>query len=99
MLALTDRAESAIDEILASRELPDDAGLRITTETAVADGSAPQRMLRIDVVEGPQEGDQVVEDSPVYLDPEAGALLDDKLLDADVQGDQIRFGLQEQEQT
>lgn len=99
MLALTDRAESAIDDILASRELPDDAGVRITTETAAADGGAPQRMLRIDIVEGPKDGDQVLANTPVFLEPEAGALLDDKLLDADVEGDQIRFGLHEQQQT
>ncbi len=96
MLVLTDRAETAIDEILSARELPDDAGVRITAETSTADGGEPQRTLRIDVVEEPQSGDQVLEASPVYLEPEAGALLDDKLLDADVDGEEVRFALREQ---
>jgi iron-sulfur cluster assembly protein len=95
MLAVTEEAASAIEGILASPELPDEAGLRITTET-VADAGTPRPEYRLSVVEAPEEADQVLEDAPVFLDPEAATQLDDKLLDAEVAGDQVRFQLKEQ---
>jgi iron-sulfur cluster assembly protein len=96
MLAVTEDATSAIDGILASPELPDEACMRITTEIGVTEEGAPRTELRITVVETPEATDQTVEDAPVVLEPEAAALLDDKVLDADVAGDQVRFDLKEQ---
>jgi iron-sulfur cluster assembly protein len=97
MLAVTEKAVSAIDGILASPELPDKAGMRITTETAPTEGGAPQTELRLAVVDQPETSDQVLEDAPVFLEPEAAAILDDKVLDAEVAGDQVRFNLKEEE--
>jgi len=95
MLAVTEDAASAIDDILASTDVPDEAGVRITTEIGVTEEGAPRTELRLTVVEAPEASDQVVEDA-VFLEPEAAALLDDKVLDADVVGDQVQFGLKEQ---
>jgi hypothetical protein len=35
----------------------------------------------------------VLEDVRIFLDPEAADFLDNKLLDADVQGEDVRFSL------
>jgi hypothetical protein len=52
--------------------------------------------IRFDVVGVPESGDEVLEDAPVFLEPEAAAVLEDKLLDADVDGDQVRFAVRQQ---
>jgi iron-sulfur cluster assembly protein len=96
MLAVTEEAASAIEGILASPELPNEAGLRITTETVATDAGTPRPEYRLSVVEAPEEADQVLEDAAIFLEPEAAAQLDDKLLDAEVAGDQVRFQLKEQ---
>jgi Fe-S cluster assembly iron-binding protein IscA len=96
MLAVTEEAASAIDGILASPELPDKAGMRITTEIGLTEEGAPRTALRFTVVETPEANDQVIEDAPVFVEPEAAALLDDKVLDADVAGDQVHFDVKEQ---
>ena len=45
------------------------------------------------MVAGPQEGDEVLDDERVFIDPDAAELLDDKLLDADVLGEDVQFSL------
>ena len=45
------------------------------------------------MVESAEEGDEVLEDVRIFLDPEAAEFLDNKLLDADVEGDEVRFSL------
>jgi hypothetical protein len=97
MLALTPKAASAIDGILDNPEFPDEAGMRITTEIATPEeGAPPQTELRLAVVDQPETSDQVLEDAPVFLEPEAATLLDDKVLDAEVAGDQVRFNLKQE---
>ena len=96
MLAVTKEAASAIDGILASSELPKEAGMRITTETAATEEGAPQTELRLAVVEQPETSDQVLEDAQVFLEPEAAQLLDDKVLDAEVAGEQVQFSLRQE---
>jgi hypothetical protein len=53
----------------------------------------PRTDLRLSVVAGPQEGDEVLDDERVFIDPDAAELLDDKLLDADVLGEDVQFSL------
>jgi hypothetical protein len=97
MLALTPTAASAIDGILANPEIPDEAGMRITTEIATTEeGAPPQTELRLAVVDEPEKSDQVLEGAPVFLEPEAAALLDDKVLDAEVAGDEVRFNVKQE---
>ncbi len=94
MLAITEDAAAAIKGIVGSPGLPEGAGLRITQElNTEADGETPRIDLRLSVVAGPQEGDEVLADERVFVDPEAAELLDDKLLDADVVDDEVRFSL------
>ena len=95
MLTFTHEAAEAIDAVVHSApNAPDTAGLRI------ARGVAPdgQEGLELSVSEQPEPDDAVVEaeGTPVFLDSDAAALLDDKILDARVEGDQVGFTLREQ---
>ena len=94
MLAITEEAATAIGGIVTARELPDEAGVRLTLQNAGSEGEG-QREIRLDVVEAPQSGDEVLEEAPVFLEPEAAALLDDKLLDADLSGDQVQCAVRQ----
>ena len=40
-----------------------------------------------------EEGDQVLEGTQIFLEPDAAEFLDNKLLDADVEGEEVRFSL------
>jgi hypothetical protein len=94
VLAITEDAAAAIKGIVGSPGLPDGAGLRITQEQNVeSDGQTPRTDLRLSVVAAPEDGDQVLEAERVFVDPDAAELLADKLLDADVVDDEVRFSL------
>jgi len=96
MLAVSEEAASAIGSILAAQDLPDEAGLRVSTDAIEADGEAPQTALRLEIAPAPAAGDQVLEEAPVFVESEAAELLDDKVLDAEVRGDQIQFSVKAQ---
>ena len=93
MLAITEDAATAIDSIVTSSGLPQGAGLRITQELNPQSGQEGRTDLRLSVVESAEEGDEVLEDVQIFLEPEAADFLDNKLLDADVDGDEVRFSL------
>ena len=93
MLAITEDAATAIDSIVASSGLPQGAGLRITQELNTQGGQEGRTDLRLSVVESAEEGDKVLEDVQIFLEPAAAEFLDNKLLDADVDGDEVRFSL------
>jgi Fe-S cluster assembly iron-binding protein IscA len=95
VLTITDTAAEALEAIVASDpQTADTAGLRITRGVS-QDGRQALAMAIADV---PEPTDQVVESDrvPVFLEPETAALLDDKQLDARIEGDQIGFLLTEQ---
>ena len=93
MLAISEDAAAAIRGIVESEGVPDGAGLRITREESTdSDGNA-RTDLRLSVVAGPQEGDEVLEAERVFVDPGCADLLNDKLLDADYVGDDVQFSL------
>ncbi len=97
MLAVSEEAATAIGSILAAQDLPDEAGLRVSADTTAADGDTPpQTALRLEIAPAPAEGDKVLDDGPVFLESEAAALLDDKVLDAEVRGGQIQFSVKAQ---
>jgi Fe-S cluster assembly iron-binding protein IscA len=87
MLTLTPSAVEAVDALLHSPEVPDDAGLRI--------GTAGESQLTVEIVPEPAPGDQVIDEggARVFVDPEAAPMLDDVQLEAKTDGDQIAFGL------
>jgi Fe-S cluster assembly iron-binding protein IscA len=95
MLAVTSQAAAAIDNLLAARKLPQDAGLRISSEIDVSGDDGPAPAVQLELVEAPGPGDQVLEDAPVFVETEAARLLQDKLLDAELSGDRLRFALRE----
>jgi iron-sulfur cluster assembly protein len=84
MLVLTDNATAVIRALGDRPELPDGAGLRITS----ADNSDTQG-LRVTPATNAADGDQVMDNAGarVFLDPGAALMLEDKILDARVEDD------------
>jgi Fe-S cluster assembly iron-binding protein IscA len=93
MLLLTEDAAAAVRNIVSSANLGADAGLRITQEVVEDSEGRPRTDLRLSVVPEPQEGDDVLEGVHVFVDAGAADFLDDKLLDADIVDDEVRFSL------
>jgi iron-sulfur cluster assembly protein len=93
VLAISEDAATAIRGIVGASGVPEGAGLRITREENTDESGEPRTDLRLSVVAGPEEGDQVLEQERVFVDPGAADLLANKLLDADVVGDDVRFSL------
>jgi iron-sulfur cluster assembly protein len=95
LLALTDRAVEAVRDIVASsHEVSDSGGLRLSAERSGADAAS----LKLKIVPLPAEDDEVIEEqgARVFVDVEAASLLDDKLLDATVDQNQVAFVLLDQ---
>ena len=83
MLVLTEAAAEVVRSLTATPQAPQTAGLRIASATA--DAQTPGG-LQVTAAPGPAEFDQIVEadGAHVYLEPQAAAFLDDKVLDAEV---------------
>jgi iron-sulfur cluster assembly protein len=93
VLSLTDQAVSAIRGLTTRPGLAEETGLRIAPQDGDAGG------LTLSLADGPQAGDQVIEESDVqvFLQPEAAAVLDDKALDAQINEDgEVSFVIQRQ---
>jgi Fe-S cluster assembly iron-binding protein IscA len=91
VLTLTDHAVAAIRDLTTRPGLPAEAGLRIAPEDSGAGG------LTLSLSDGPQAGDQVIEEADVhvFVQSDAAAVLDDKALDAQVNEDgEVSFQLQ-----
>ena len=94
MLALTENAVKAVKGIVSSsEETAEKGGLRV-----VAHSGGAQVGFQLRVAALPAEDDEVVEErgARLFLDPEAASLLEDKVLDASVQQDQLAFTLADQ---
>lgn len=82
MLTLTEQATSAVKTITA--QFPDvaEGGVRIQGS------GAPESQFQLTVVPAPEPADAVVENdgARVFLDTEAALVLDDRVLDAQVDG-------------
>ncbi|MBF6170656.1 hypothetical protein [Nocardia blacklockiae] len=81
MLMLTPTAIDVVRTITSAEGTPQDAGLRIFTD----DGA---ETLQLALAAEPAADDQVMtaEGSRIFLDQQAAAFLDDKILDAGVDG-------------
>lgn len=97
MLTVTEEAATAIKGLCESAEAPEGAGLRIYAQPV--DEERASLELALTPEQGP--GDQVVKEAgaTIYLEPNAAAYLNDKILDADAEGEQVRFSINEQEGT
>lgn len=97
MLTLTENANQVLKAIADQTQQGDDAGLRISQEGTDATS------LAVEQAEAPTDGDQVIEETPgarVFLEENAAATLDDKVLDAEVDqsgGVEFRIGVQADE--
>jgi iron-sulfur cluster assembly protein len=94
---MTTEAADAIRIVKEALELPDSAGLRISTAHQAMNGTGPS--FAVELAPAPEGEDEVLEDggAQVFLAPEASPALDDKLLDADLATDgEVRFTLREQ---
>jgi Fe-S cluster assembly iron-binding protein IscA len=83
MLLLTEAAAEVVKSVTDTPQAPDGSGLRITREASEPGGG---NALQLAAAAEPGGTDQVVETSGarVFLDPQAAAFLDDKVLDAEV---------------
>jgi iron-sulfur cluster assembly protein len=93
LLALTDSAVEAVKHIVSSAEVPETGGLRMVAERA-----GTQANFQLSVTPLPAEDDEVLEEqgARVFLEAEAASLLDDKVLDASVEQNQVAFTIAEQ---
>jgi iron-sulfur cluster assembly protein len=97
MLRITAEAAEAIRVVRDALELPDSAGLRISTAPQSMNGTGPS--YAVEVAPEPADEDEVVEDegAQVFVDPATLPTLDDKALDADIEvGGEVRFSLRDQ---
>jgi Fe-S cluster assembly iron-binding protein IscA len=80
MLTITETASEALEQITSSDELPDTAGVRI----AYSHGEDGRPALQLMLAAEPEPQDEVVAESSfsLFLEPQAAAALDDKVLDA-----------------
>lgn len=97
MLAITEVATIAIEEMLATRRMPREAGVRLTTGGGPAmDGDRGLAWV-MDLAPAPRSGDAVLGEAPVFVEAEAAPALDEKLLDADVSTERVRFTLRDRD--
>jgi Fe-S cluster assembly iron-binding protein IscA len=89
VLTLTDRAAEAVRQLAAVSQLEPDPGLRISPGDTTPEGTP----LELELTPGPEANDVTVENggANVYLEDQVVAALDDKVLDAAVDGGQVRF--------
>jgi iron-sulfur cluster assembly protein len=94
MLSLTSEATQAIERILKAPGVPDSAGLRIMP-VGPSDESEATSELQVEVAEEPGESDEVIETNGarVFVQDSLCGYLDDKLLDAEMVQERIRFSL------
>jgi iron-sulfur cluster assembly protein len=90
MLTITEQASDAIRGILAADSVPDGSVVRISPQPASGD---QETGLVVSVTDSPPPDDQIVEGNEVEVAvaPSAAQILDDKELDATVEGDQVNF--------
>jgi Fe-S cluster assembly iron-binding protein IscA len=93
MLTMTNTAAEAVRQISAGSGLEPDPGLRISAGSPTPDGTP----LELSLAGGAESTDQTVEDAGarVYLEEPVAEALDDKVLDAEVQGGQVRFAIRD----
>jgi iron-sulfur cluster assembly protein len=69
------------------------AGLRISTRAASFNGHGPPLVL--DLAPEPSAGDEVVDEdgAKVFVEPAAAPTLDGKILDAQLEGEELQFAV------
>jgi iron-sulfur cluster assembly protein len=96
VLTITNDAAEAIRVVRDALELPETAGLRISTAPQSMNGTGPS--FAVEFAPSPADEDHILEDAgaQIFVAPEADAALDDKQLDADFEaGGEIRFTIED----
>jgi iron-sulfur cluster assembly protein len=95
LLAITETAATAIRSLTTTHEQSEEAGVRIV---AREDADVATSALELSLAAGPAEDDQVIDEhgAHVFVEPRAASYLDDKLLDANIDGHQVRFAVSDQ---
>jgi iron-sulfur cluster assembly protein len=93
MLTMTDNAAEAVRLISAGSGLEPDPGLRISAGQPTPEGTP----LEIGLAAEPAPSDETIEEggARLYLEEIVAPALDDKVLDAEFEGDQVRFALRD----
>lgn len=96
VLAISHGAAEVIKQVVSSAQIPDEGGIRISAEPI---GSESVR-LDLSLVMNPESGDAIVEQegAKVFVEQDVAPLLDDKVLDASIEADQVAFSIVEQRQ-
>lgn len=96
MLTMTENAAEAVRAIADGCGLEPEPGLRIAPGEPTPEGTP----LEIGLAAQAEPQDEIVESggARIYLDPPAAQVLDDKELDASIDGDQVRFTIGQQAQ-
>ncbi len=86
MLTLTNHAQDAVRTLTQDPQAPERAGLRI---------AAGNQGLELMLVAEPAPGDALIDDdgARVFLESQAANLLDERTLDAKIEGDKVNFFL------
>lgn len=95
MLVISKVAEIAIEEMLATRGMTREGGVRLSTEVDLDSDGDRGPALVMDLALAPADGDAVLMQAPVFVGAEAAQALDRKLLDADVSSEAVRFTLRD----
>jgi Fe-S cluster assembly iron-binding protein IscA len=92
MLTLTRQAADAIRQLT---DAPTGDGVRLHAGRRFSRNDGPS--LQVEIADGPDAEDTVLEaaGARLYLQPETLEELDDKVLDADTEGDEPRFAILE----
>jgi iron-sulfur cluster assembly protein len=94
MLAISPVAADAITDLVSQPGIPEGAGLRMSEASPGEPGD-----IELAVAEGPAGSDQIVEErgAQVFVDKELAPVLDDKILDATVESERVKFTLVKQD--
>ena len=94
MLSISPTAAEAINEIVDANEVPEEGGVRISVMPSEDSAGAT---VGLSLVTAPDEEDQVVteEGAQLFVAPELQNELDDKRLDAAVEGEGVTFAFSE----
>jgi iron-sulfur cluster assembly protein len=86
VLTLTNNAQDAVRTLTKDPQAPERAGLRI---------AAGNQGLELMLVAEPAPGDALIDDdgARVFLESQAANLLDERTLDAKIEGDKVNFFL------
>jgi iron-sulfur cluster assembly protein len=93
MLTITNAAAEAVRQVSASSGLEPEPGLRITAGEPTSEGTP----LEISVAAEAEATDETIEEdgARVYLEELVAPALDDKVLDAEIEGDSVHFALRD----